>query len=330
MAMLRTLRRRMPNLRRASLTSARGRKAAGPARRGPLTAAATALLVGGALFASGPAGAASIGQLQQRISSGQNRVSSLSGTLSATSSHLSRLNGSIAALQQRIAAVEASLHQHEMQLFAIQLQLTAARNHLHKLEAFEAHAEAVLSKQLVSTYEADRPDLVTVVLESTGFQDLLERISFAARIQKQDVRVVTQVRSARRAVAAQAVRLGALEVKQRAIADQIARERNGLVGAQDSLLRQRIAVAQARSHQAGQLASARGQVASLQHQLAQAQAAQAAAAARAAAAAAPAASAASSSSGASSPPPTPSSAPSSGGFVFPLPRSAASPRHVVP
>jgi murein DD-endopeptidase MepM/ murein hydrolase activator NlpD len=282
------------------------------------------LLTGGALFASGPAGAASVGQLQQQISSGQNRVSSLSGSLSSTSSHLSRLNSSIAALQQRISGIEAALHQHQMELFTIQLQLTAARNRLHRLEAFEAHAEAVLSQRLVNSYESDRPDLVTVVLEATGFQDLLERLSFAARIQKQDVQVVTQVREARRAVAAQAVRLGALEVKQRAITEQIARQRNSLVGAQEALLRQRIAVARQQSRQAGALASARGQVASLQHQLAQAQAAQAAAAARAAAAAAAATTPSSANApAAASTPPAPAA--SSGGFVFPLPKSAVSP-----
>jgi murein DD-endopeptidase MepM/ murein hydrolase activator NlpD len=175
---------------------------------------------------------------------------------------------------------------------------------------------------MVSSYESDRPDLVTVVLESSGFQDLLERLSFAQRIEKQDVQVVTQVRAARRAVSAQAVHLGALEVKQRAVTEQVARERNVLVRAQEAVLRQRIAVAQTRSHQAGQLASARDEVASLQHQLSQAQAA------AAAAAAAQQSTTVTTSSGAAGPPassPPPAPAPSSGGFVFPLPKSVASP-----
>ena len=192
---------------------------------------------------------------------------------------------------------------------------------LGRLEAYEAHADAVLSTQLVSTYEQDRPDLVSVVLESSGFQDLLERLAFATRIQKQDVQVVHEVRAARSAVASAAVRLGALEVRQQRITNQIATERNALLASQTRLLNERIAVAQLRSHEAGQLSGARSQVASLQKQLSQAQAAQAAAAA-AAATAAPAP--ASSGSG-SAPSPAPPSAPSSGGFVFPLPKSAASP-----
>jgi peptidoglycan hydrolase CwlO-like protein len=283
------------------------------------------------MFGSGPAGAASIGQLKQKINAGQSHVSSLSGALSATSSRLSQLNGRIAALQSQISSTEAKLRAHQQELFQIQTQLTAAKNRLHRLERFEAHAEAVLSRQMVNNYKASQPDLVTVVLESSGFKDLLERIAFAQRIQKQDVVVVTRVRTARREVAAQAVHLGALEVKQRAITEQIARERNTLVGAQEAVLRQRIAVAQTRSHQAGQLASARGEVASLQHQLSQAQAAAAAAQARAAAppsTTSTTSTTSTSSSGAAAPPAsstsTPAPAPSSGGFVFPLPKSSAS------
>ncbi|HEY1522096.1 MAG TPA: peptidoglycan DD-metalloendopeptidase family protein [Solirubrobacteraceae bacterium] len=313
----------MPSPQRASVRSARAHRPGRPSRR-PQAIAALGLVVAAALLlcGSGPAGATGIGQLQQRISSGKSKISSLSGTLSATSTHLSQLNARIAALQGQISGIEAKLRAHQAELFTIQLQQTAARNRLHRLERFEAHAEAVLSRRMVSSYEADRPDLVTVVLESSGFQDLLERISFAARIQKQDIQIVTQVRAARRAVSAQAVHLGALEVKQRAVTEQIARDRNTLVGAQETVLRQRIAVAQARSHQAGQLASARDQVASLQHQLSQAQAA-------AAAQAQPTITSTSSSGAAaapgSTPAPAPAPAPSSGGFVFPLPKSVASP-----
>jgi murein DD-endopeptidase MepM/ murein hydrolase activator NlpD len=314
----------MPSPQRASLTSPLARGPGRLARRlGSI--AALGLVVAAALLVcgSGPAGAASIGQLQQRISSGKSTISSLSGALSTTSSHLSQLNARIDALQAQISDMEAKLHTDQAELFTIQLQQTAARNRLHRLERFEAQAEAALSRRMVSTFEADRPDLVTVVLESSGFQDLLERISFAQRIQKQDIQIVTKVRAARRAVSAQAVHLGALEVKQRAVTEQIAHERNTLVGAQEAVLRQRIAVAQTRSHQAGQLAGARDQVASLQHQLSQAQAAAAAAQAQPSVTS-------TSSSGAAAPPastpaPAPSSVPSSGGFVFPLPKSAASP-----
>ncbi len=178
----------------------------------------------------------------------------------------------------------------------------------------------MLSQQLVSTYEGDRPDIVSVVLNSTGFQDLLERISFATQIQQRTVRVVQKVRGIRREVAKQAVHLGALEVREQALTTQILNQRNSVVGAKVSLVQQRLAVARARDAKAGQLASAQSQVSGLQHQLSSleaAQAAAAAAAARAAAAQSAPASSSASSGGA------PSSAPAGpGGFVFPLPKGS--------
>ena len=167
----------------------------------------------------------------------------------------------------------------------------------------------------MSTYENDHPDLMTVVLESRGFQDLLERLTFAQKIQRQDVQIVTQVRRTRRQVAAEAVHLGSLEVRQQALTEQILHERNSLAGARFSLVQQRLTVARDRAAKAGRLANARNQVADLQNQLNKLQAQQAARAAAAASA----------SSGFPVGPTTGSPAGSSGGFTFPLPKDAASP-----
>lgn len=250
----------------------------------------------------------SIGELQQQISAGQGRISSLAGAVGAYSGRLARLDSNIATLQNEISRLEADIRIKQAELVKLQIELTLARNRLAQLEAFEAHAESVLSKLLVNGYESGQPDLVTVLLDSNGFQDLLENLSFAQRFQSEDVRVIKAVRIARRRVAAQAIRLGALEVRQQALVSHVLNERNELAATRTSLLRQRIAVAQARRVKASRLTAVRSRVASLRHQLAQAAAAQAAAAARAAA---------------SRPAPAPTA--SSGGFVFPLPRSAASP-----
>jgi murein DD-endopeptidase MepM/ murein hydrolase activator NlpD len=275
---------------------------------------ATAVVVTGARSAH----AASVPQLQRKISSGENQISNLAGAVSAESGRLSQLNGSIAGLEQRIGRLQAYLDARRAELLRVRAQLDSARVRLANLQAFAARAESVLAAQLVNAYEADRPDLITVVLESTGFQDLLEQLSFAERIRKQDVRVTVQVRSARRAVAAQATRLGALEVRQQALTSGVLAQRNGLATARVSLIQQQLAVARTRREKAGELAGVQSQVAGLKSQLSKLQAAQAAAAAQA--------SAASSSSGS---PASGSSAgapgPGAGGFVFPLPKSAASP-----
>ena len=259
-----------------------------------------------------------IGQLQQQISAGQGKVSSLSGAVGAVSSRLGQLNSSISGLEQQIARIQSDLDAKRVELLKLRTQLIAARTRLARLQTFEARAEGVLSQQLVNTYETDRPDIVSVVLESTGFTDLLERIAFAQRIQKQDVQVVSSVKSARRAVSAQATKLGALEFRQQRITEDVLAQRNGLAGSRLKLVREQLQVAQLRQQKAGELANAKSQVAGLQQQLDKAQAAQAAAAAQQSSGSGS-SSASGSSSGSFGPPS------SGGGFTFPLPKSAASP-----
>jgi peptidoglycan hydrolase CwlO-like protein len=282
--------------------------------------------------------AASVGGLQSAISAGKSTIAGLASQVQAASSRVSQLTGSIGALESRLAKLQADLNAKRAELSALRHQLARARKRLAELEAFEAHAETVLAHQLVSGYETDHPDIVTVVLDSTGFQDLLEKLTFAQRIRNQDVQIVREVRAARRAVAAEAIRLGALEVRQRALTLVVVHRVTELNDTKVALVRQELAAARSRDAKATRLAGAKAHVDALQQQLNQLQAAQAAAAARAAQQAAqpaaqPAVSTPSSSSSGSpssgsssggSPPP--SAPPSSGGgFVFPLPRSAASP-----
>jgi murein DD-endopeptidase MepM/ murein hydrolase activator NlpD len=257
--------------------------------------------------------AASAGELQQQISAGQGRISSLAGSVSEASGRLAQLGSNIATLQGQISRIEADLDANRAKLLALRGQLAAARARLAQLEAYEAHAESLLSAQLVGSYEADRPDLVTVVLESTGFQDLLSRLSFMQRISRQDAQVVGQVRAARRAVAAQATRLGGLEARQQALTAQVLAQRNSLTRTRLALVQQQLSVAQRRRAQAAELASARGQVGSLQQQLSNIEAAQAAQASPA------------SGSGSSSSSVGPSQVSSGSGFTFPMPKGDASP-----
>ena len=260
-----------------------------------------------------PARAASIGQLQQRIGAGKSHVSALSGAVRAASGRLGQLGASIAALARHIARVQADLDAKRAELARVRAQLAAARIRLAQLEAYETHAEQVLARQLVASYESDNPDVVTVVLSATGFRDLLEKLSFMQRVRKQDVDIINQVRSARRAVAAEATRLGKLEVRQQILTEQVVAERNSLAQTQISLWRQRAVVARFRANKAGQRAQAQAQVNHLQQQLSQLQAARAAAQSSAAGG------------GGFTPSIATGSGPvSSAGFAFPLPKSAAS------
>jgi len=293
-------------------------------RRRPLTHAAHGALLTLAVAAAvalglqlipSPARAASIGQLQQQINSGQGHISALSGAVRSASGRIGQLDASIAALASRLTRIQADLNAKQAALAKVRAQLQAARIRLAQLEAYEAHAEQVLSQQLVASYESNNPDLVTVVLSATGFRDLLERLSFMQRVRNQDVDIIGQVRAARKAVAAEATRLGKLELREQTLTEQVLAERNGLAATNAGLERQRAGLARFRGAKASQLANARAEVAHLQHQLDQLEAAQAAMAASS-----------SGGGGGFTPAIAGGSGPvSSAGFAFPLPKSAASP-----
>jgi murein DD-endopeptidase MepM/ murein hydrolase activator NlpD len=290
-----------------------------------LTALAVILALGALGSHSTPARAASVGQLQQQINAGQGQISGLAGQVNAANGRVNFLGESVATLEREINVIQGRLDADKATLLRLTSALDAARARLLQLEATAANDESVLEQQLVSSYENDRPDLVSVVLESSGFQDLLNRIDFQQRITKQDTHVVQAVRTAKEAVTAEAIRLGALQVRQQALTQQVLQERNGLDQRRIAVYNEEIQAIHLRDLKAGQLSNARAHVADLWAKLSALQAAIAAAAAAAAARAralaaqnGPPASSDSAITGAPTPPPVASS----GGFVFPLPKGS--------
>jgi murein DD-endopeptidase MepM/ murein hydrolase activator NlpD len=270
------------------------------------------------LVRSGAARAQGAAQLQQQIGAGQNRISGLSGAVSAESKRIGQLGGQISGLQRQISSLQARIGPEVNQLFLLRAELSSARSRLSQLEAFEVRAESVLARQLVGTYETGAPDLVTIVLEAKGFQELLDQLSFEQRIQHQDANEVATVRGAREAVSAQAVRLGALEVHQQNLTNHVLAQRNQLYRDQLGLVGEQVAVGRARAVSSRQLAAVQAQVGGLKAQLSKIEAAQAAAAARAAAQSTGGAVQSASTGGGTQ-------VASSGGFTFPLPKGAAAP-----
>jgi peptidoglycan hydrolase CwlO-like protein len=249
-----------------------------------LVVAAAALFWLGAR--SSAAHAADPGALAQQISAGQSRISSLSGAVGADNGRLRRLDGGIAGLQSKIARIQSDLDAERAELLRLRGELNAARVRLASLKAYERKAEYVLSQQLVASYENDQPDIVSVVLDASGFTNLLERLSFAQRVKSHDQHIVAAVIVARDRVAAQAVRLGELEGRQQDVTARVLAERDHLDAAKLMLLNEQMSVVRARDKNLRQLTAARRRVASVRRQLARLQAEQARQAALAAQAAA--------------------------------------------
>jgi murein DD-endopeptidase MepM/ murein hydrolase activator NlpD len=114
----------------------------------------------------------------------------LSSTIQRLGERLDQLRGEVATLRNREAIVQADLNKKEA-------ELKRAKDRLAVLRVRLKRSLKVLRERLVAIYESSRPDTVTVILNSNGFDDLLSRYEYLERIQSQDTSIAERVRNLR-------------------------------------------------------------------------------------------------------------------------------------
>jgi peptidoglycan DL-endopeptidase CwlO len=165
---------------------------------------------------------------------GRERV--LTTTISSYTHRINLLQGDITTLQARQMRIEADLAAKREQLARIQDDLRQERIRIVRLHERLVEARAALADRLVQLYKADEPDVVTVILESDGFADLLERTEFMQRVSQQDARIIDRVRQAKAESEAAEKRLDALEERQRRVTAQVAQRAEEVEAIKNSLV----------------------------------------------------------------------------------------------
>ena len=178
-----------------------------------------------------------IDQKQHQIDAAKQKEGVLTTTIQSFSTRIDGLQGQIQATQQQLDRAQSSLDRQKDQLLQVRDRLEVARDRLARLRSELATARRLLAARLVEIYKSDTPDALTVVLESDGFSDLLERAEFLQRISDQDRKITDRVRGLRDLAQGQAVQLAKLEereqlaaerILQRARPDRLGREPAGL------------------------------------------------------------------------------------------------------
>ncbi len=229
-----------------------------------------------ALWSALPLGsdAQSSGELQRKIDRkraeieqrrGRERV--LTTDISAISRRIGALQGDITVLQTKQVRLETNLAAKREELARIQEELRRTRLRLAQLRARLAEAKVALAGRLVELYKADKPDVVTVVLEADGFADLLERTEFMQRVSAQDARIVDRVRDAKAQATATAKRLDRLEARAEEVAAAIEAEVEQVVEVKSQLVGRRDSYASVRAEKAEMLADTRASRAELEEHM---------------------------------------------------------------
>jgi murein DD-endopeptidase MepM/ murein hydrolase activator NlpD len=189
------------------------------------------------------------GQIQNKINRNQSLIGGhkahervLTSDITAYSQRIHALQSDIVRLTARQQKLQTSLDAKRAQLASVQARLRAEQARLARLRARLLVVRRTLANRLVQLYKADKPDVVTVVLNSNGFQDLLERTEFMQRISRQDARIIGVVRAAKADATATAARLDGLEKQAARVAaeiqsrrDEVSTVRVSLVGRRDSI-----------------------------------------------------------------------------------------------
>ena len=198
-----------------------------------------------------------IDQKQAEIDRAKEKEGVLSTTIQGYSNRIDNLEGQIQAVQSRLDRAQASLDRQKNELLEVRDRLEVARDRLARLRSELVTARRLLAQRLVEIYKSDTPDALTVVLESDGFADLLERTSFLERISDQDREITDRVRGLRDQAQDQATELADLEEREQLAAERILRERDQIASAQGQLVSSRDQLASARADKRGALAQVR-------------------------------------------------------------------------
>ena len=233
----------------------------------PITLAAIAYLVLPLPGLSAPL-SSRIDQKRQQIEQHKAKEGVLSTTIEHFDTRIEAVQGQISATERRLHQVQTSLDQQKEKLLRVRNQLEAARDRLERLRSRLATARKVLAQRLVEIYKADTPDALTVILQSDGFGDLLERAEFLKRISDQDRQITDRVRGLRDQAHHQAVQLADLEQQEQLAAERILRERDQVASVENQLVGARDQLASARADKRGALADVRSSRVALEGDLA--------------------------------------------------------------
>jgi peptidoglycan DL-endopeptidase CwlO len=143
----------------------------------------------------GIAAAAALGQsLDSKLSEKQSELAEKKEQKGVLSTEISRYSSQIDALASEVAVLRNREAIVAEQLAEVQARLRREKDRLEALRGRLRRGLNVLRGRLVAIYRSDEPDMLTVILDSSGFDDLVNRYEYLRRIEERDATIVDRVR----------------------------------------------------------------------------------------------------------------------------------------
>ncbi len=212
---------------------------------------------------------------EAKLSKVRDRKGVLTTTISHYKAKIEKLTGEVAVLRSREAEVRSRLDAKQAELDGAKAELDMGMKHLAVVRSHLTRALVSLRERLVAMYETGTPDILSVLVEAGGYDELVNRTEYLNRIHGLDEAVVTRVRDLRDQVKRTVARLRSAKDRIESARDSIAAEEQALASARSAVQqRQSSLVAARRSREAAlsKITAAEehldGDVASIQAELA--------------------------------------------------------------
>ena len=202
--------------------------------------------------------------LKDKIKAAQNNAGQLSNRVQAQTNRIAGLTQQAHAAGARAMVLAAQVQGQQARSQQLSKQLDAAERQLEQLRAQYGAAVKVLEERLVSIYESDTPDNLTVLLDSNGFNDLSTRADYLNALHNEDTHVADRVATLRNQMADHTHRVAGLKQQSDAVAQQLSQAKTSMLASERAANQSAAAVNQARAGTQASLSDARSQVASLQ------------------------------------------------------------------
>ena len=208
-------------------------------------------------------GAPARGDLQSRIASRQSAAEQLQAAVDAETARIEATENGLADAQERLASLNAVVDRRRAELEQTQAELVKARDRLTVLENRFRRASAALADNLRAGYMNGQVDLITVVLDSNGFSDMMDRVEFLKRVANHNARILDNTKQTRAEVMQIARRLVDLQDRNRALAESAEKARNQAAAVQTAILNKRAALLAGRADKQAELDQVRGELSDL-------------------------------------------------------------------
>jgi murein DD-endopeptidase MepM/ murein hydrolase activator NlpD len=183
---------------------------------------------------------------EAKLSKVRERKGVLTTTISHYKAKIERLTGEVAALRSQEAAVQTRLDAKQAVLDGAVAELDVAKKHLAVVRAHLERALVALRERLVAIYETGTPDILSVLVEAGGYDELVNRTEYLNRIHGLDEAVVSRVRDLRNQVKSTVARLRSAKDRIESTRDAIAAEEQALASARSAVQQRQTTLVEAR------------------------------------------------------------------------------------